>query len=102
MWRRHGGAEGLGLDLEVPGPQPRQGLEGRGYGARWGAQARGQGRGDGARDGGHRVGREPVGLQPLRDEVGGVAAVVGEQVGVVVLGGHGKLRLHVQDMYKLT
>ena len=74
MRRRHRGADGL--DGQLDARHPSQRLEGRGDA---GGGGRAQGGGDGAGDGGDGVGREPVvRLQPLRDQVGCVAAVVGQ------------------------
>ena len=96
MRRRHRGADGLDGQLDGGQPSqlelPSQRLE-RGRDARWGGGA--QRGGDRPCDRGHRVRREPVrGLQTFGDQVGGVVAVVGQQVGLVVLGSHGKLGLH--------
>lgn len=93
--RRHRGADGLDGQLDGGQPSqlelPSQRLE-RGRDARWGGGA--QRGGDRPCDRGHRVRREPVrGLQTFGDQVGGVVAVVGQQVGLVVLGSHGKLGL---------
>ena len=96
MRRGHRGADGLDGQLDGGQPSqlelPSQRLE-RGRDARWGGGA--QRGGDRPCDRGHRVRREPVrGLQTFGDQVGGVVAVVGQQVGLVVLGSHGKLGLH--------
>ena len=89
MRRRHRRADGL--DGQLDAGHAAQRLERRGDA---GGGGRAQGGGDGAGDGGDRVGGEPVArLQPLRDQVGRVVAVVRQQVGLVVLSGHRQLRL---------
>lgn len=80
MWRGDRRTDGF---RSCEGEGAAQGLEGGGD-----AGGRAEGRGDRARDRADRVGREAVGLESLRDQVGGVVAVVGQQVGVVVLSGH--------------
>ena len=97
MRRRHRRADGLDGQLDAWHPSqfikwhPSQRLERRGDA---GGGGRAQGGGDGSGDGGDGIGREPVvRLQPLRDQVRRVAAVVGQQVGLVVLSCHCKLRL---------
>ena len=89
MRRRHRRADGL--DGQLDAWHPSQRLERRGDA---GGGGRAQSGGDGSGDGGDGIGREPVvRLQPLRDQVRRVAAVVGQQVGLVVLSCHCQLRL---------